>query len=243
MPDEIEDRCPDCDHSLWDCVCWLAAAQAATELHQRHGSTFCSGCVLPVSRQRQRAPHRRQKSRRRIVMSPDTPSTSTWVAPPFFEHLGRMFGLCVWVHSLLTYMLVLQAGSNTDRAAFAAGQSPSDKFVDIRVHWHKQDLRKVIHKFRTLYGENLTPIEKQALETLQETRNTLAHCYFTLSDRNRVDPFVIYIPKAPEGEEIVHLFKLNDAALLELESALKPLTVWCQQWAAAEWGITLPTLP
>ena len=29
MQEVDPDRCPDCDHSLWDCIGWLAAAQAA----------------------------------------------------------------------------------------------------------------------------------------------------------------------------------------------------------------------
>ena len=47
MTHEDPDRCPDCDHSLWDCVCWLADAQAATELRQRQGSTYCIRCHEP----------------------------------------------------------------------------------------------------------------------------------------------------------------------------------------------------
>ena len=47
MADEDLDRCPTCDHSLWACVCWLADAQAASELRQCQGSTLCILCHEP----------------------------------------------------------------------------------------------------------------------------------------------------------------------------------------------------
>ena len=39
MQEVDPDRCPDCDHSLWDCIGWLG---------RRPGSS----CVRPVCRQR-----------------------------------------------------------------------------------------------------------------------------------------------------------------------------------------------
>ena len=111
-----------------------------------------------------------------------------------------------------------------------------------QLRWYKQDLKDVIRKFRALYGDKLTPPETETLETLQEARNTFAHCFFSLSYLDRKDPFVCYISRQQKDEECVDLRYLTDEFLEGLKSDLKPLTIWCQQLAATEWGINLQTL-
>ena len=176
-------------------------------------------------------------------MKPESPSTSPWEALRFLERPGILFGLCLWVHSLLVYMLVLHAASDVDRAGHAVGKEPSEDILRARLHWHKQDLKDVIRKFRELYGDNLTPTEERALEKVQYARSFLAHCFFSLSYLDREDPFVCYISREQTDEESVQLRYLTDELLEGLKSDLKPLTIWCQQWADTEWGINLQTLP
>ena len=176
-------------------------------------------------------------------MPPDSPSTSPWEALRFLERPGILFGLCLWVHSVLVYMLVLHDAAAADRADHAADRGPSEDIVRARLWWHKQDLRKVIRRFRALYGDNLTPIEERALETLQYARNVLAHCFFSLSYLDREDPFVCYISREQKDEESLQLLDLTDKRLEDLKSDLEPLTIWCQQLAVAKWNIDLQTLP
>ena len=176
-------------------------------------------------------------------MPPDSPSTSPWEALSFLERPGILFGLCLWVHSLLVYMLVLHDASVADRRAHAAGKEPSDEILRARLRWHKQDLKDVICEFRAQFDDKLTPTEECALETLQDARNFLAHCFFSLSYLDRADPFVCYIPRQQKDEESVDLRYLNNELLEGLKSDLKPLTVWCQKWAGTEWDINLQTLP
>ncbi len=175
-------------------------------------------------------------------MKPESPSTSPWEALCFLERPGFLFGLCLWAHSLLVYVLVLHAASDVDRAGHAAGEEPSAEILRARMRWHKRDLKDVIREFRALYGDKLTPTEERALETLQYARNLLAHCFFSLSYLDRAEPFVCYIPRQQEGEETVTMLTLDDAVLLDLESDLKPLTIWCQEFAGTEWDINLQTL-
>ena len=176
-------------------------------------------------------------------MPSESPSISPWEKLRFLERPGILFGLCLWAHSLLVYMLVLHDAAAADRADHAAGRPPSEDILRARLHWHKKDLKDVICEFRALYGDKLTPAEKRTLETLQSARNLLAHCFFSLSYLDRAEPFVCYIPRQQKEEETVTMLTLDDAALLALESDLKPLTIWCQEFAGTEWGINLQTLP
>ena len=140
-------------------------------------------------------------------------------------------------------MLVLHAATDADRTGLmAAGQPPSEDILRARLRWHKQDLKDVIRKFRALYGDKLNPTESAALETLQSARNTLAHCFFSLSYLDREDPFVCYISREQTNEECVQLRYLTDELLEGLKSDLKPLTIWCQEFAGTEWDIDLQTL-
>ena len=175
-------------------------------------------------------------------MVPESPSTSPWEALCFLERPGILFGLCLWAHSLLVYMLVLHAASDVNRAGHAVGKEPSEEILRARLRWHKRDLREVISCFRALYGDKLTAPEIEALETLQSARSFLAHCFFSLSYLDREDPFVCYIPRQQEDEESVQLRYLTDELLEGLKSDLKPLTIWCQEWAGTEWDINLQTL-
>ena len=175
-------------------------------------------------------------------MPPDSLSTSPWEALGFLERPGILFGLCLWAHSLLVYMLVLHAATDAERADHAAGKEPSEEILRARLRWHKKDLSDVIRKFRVLYGDKLTPTEERALETLQSARNTLAHCFFSLSYLDREDPFVCYISRQQKDEESVDLRYLTDELLEGLKSDLKPLTIWCQEFAGTEWDINLQTL-
>ena len=141
------------------------------------------------------------------------------------------------------YVLVLHAATDAERADHAAGKEPSDEILRARLRWHKQDLKDVICEFRAQFDDKLTSTEERSLETLQDARNFLAHCFFSLSYLDRADPFVCYIPRQQKDEESVQVGHLNNELLEGLESALKPLTIWCQQLAVTQWGVDLRTLP
>ncbi len=175
-------------------------------------------------------------------MPPAAPSSWHWDELSFLARPGILFTFCLWVHSLLVYLLVLHEASATDLAALRARQPHADDIERARFRWHKRDLKDVIRKFQEQYADQLTATDQKALDRLQEVRNIFAHCFFSLPHLVGEDAFVSYIPRHQPGEETVCLIPLTEDTLHSLLSELKPLTLRCQALAAAL-GVDLRTLP
>ena len=115
---------------------------------------------------------------------------------------GQIFMLCQWLHSQVVYLLALQQATAEERAEFRQNPRYEGSIMNRQMDLQKDSLGPVIKEFICAFGDELTPDDRRRLDEFKFTRNSLAHCFFSLRHLEDERGFVSYSPGYQQEDEI-----------------------------------------
>lgn len=105
---------------------------------------------------------------------------------------GEIFILCQLLHSQVVYLLALQQAAAEERAESRQNPRFEGSIVIRQEELQKESLGPVIKEFICAFGDELTPDDRRRLDEFKFTRNSLAHCFFSLRHLEYERAFVSY---------------------------------------------------